>query len=102
MIFVEVEAIKSEGRGRAGGNGWHDTDDVLVAVAAELRRFAGMWAELGHGAAGEYRITVATEASPRRSRGPRRWPLPVEFDSLARTTPQEQFGPQTSGPGWPE
>ena len=77
MIYVEVKAIKSEGRGSAGGNGWHDTDDVAEAVTAELARFHRTWGELGHGALTTYRITVAPEASPRRTKGGRAWPLPV-------------------------
>jgi hypothetical protein len=76
MIYVNVEAEKSEGRGRAGGNGWHDTEDVAQAVAAELARFHRMYDFLGHGAVVTYQITVAPEASPRRTRG-NRWPLPV-------------------------
>jgi hypothetical protein len=75
MIGVEIEALKSEGRGAAGGNGWHDTDDVAEAVAAELRRFHRMWDSLGHGAITTYTITVAPEASPRRT--PNGRPLPV-------------------------
>ncbi len=77
MIFVKVEAVKSEGRGAPGGNGWHDTDDVASAVAAELERFGRMWNALGHGSATTYTITVATEASPRRTTR-QGWPLPVE------------------------
>lgn len=75
MIYVQVCAEKSEGRGRATGNGWQDTDDIAVAVAAELSNFHRTWGDLGHGAAVTYRITVATEASPRRT--PQGWPLPV-------------------------
>lgn len=79
MIYVNVEAVKSEGRGVAGGNGWHDTDDVAEAIRCELRRFEGTWGHLGHGAIVTYRITVAPESSPRRTREPRAgWPLPVE------------------------
>ncbi len=77
MIYVEVEAVKSEQRGMAGGNGWHDTDDVAAAVAAELARFGSMWGSLGHGAIVTYRITVAPDASPHRTKG-RDLPLPVE------------------------
>lgn len=77
MIFVLIEAVKSEGRGMAGGNGWHDTDDVVEAVRAELERFARTWDGLGHGAVVTYRITVAPEASPRRT-AKQDWPLPVE------------------------
>ena len=62
-----VEAVKSEGRGGAGGSGWHATDDVAEAVAAALRRHTAMWDALGHGAAVTYTITVAPEASPRRT-----------------------------------
>jgi hypothetical protein len=64
LIYVNVEGVKSEGRGHAGGSGWHDTDDVAAAVEAELRRFHSMWDHLGHGAIETYRITVAPEASP--------------------------------------
>lgn len=67
MIYVNVEGLKSEGRGKAGGNGWHDTDDVAQAVAVELQRFHRMWDHLGHGALTTYTIIVATEASPRRT-----------------------------------
>jgi hypothetical protein len=80
VIYVNVEAIKSEGRGIAGGNGWHDTDDIPTAIAAELARFHRMYEALGHGAIETYTITVAPEASPRRTRGDR-WPLPVRGDS---------------------
>lgn len=76
MIYVCIEGVKSEGRGLAGGNGWHDTDDIEVAIAAELRRFHRTYDALGHGAPVTYNITVATEASPNRTR-PQRWPLPV-------------------------
>jgi hypothetical protein len=75
MIFVEVEARKSEGRGLAAGNGWHDTDDVVEAVRRELDRFHSVWDDLGHGAIVTYKITVAPECSPRRTRGG--LPLPV-------------------------
>lgn len=78
MIYVNVEGEKSEGRGSAGGNGWHDTDDLAAAIAAELRRFHDMWDHLGHGTVTTYRITVAPEASPRRTKGPNNWPLPVK------------------------
>ena len=67
MIYVEIEALKSEGRGSASGNGWHDTDDVDAAVVAELGRFHRLWDHLGHGAITTYKITVAPEASPRRT-----------------------------------
>jgi hypothetical protein len=77
VIYVNVEAVKSEGRGVAGGNGWHDTDSVGEAVAAELHRFHRMYDALGHGAIVTYEITVSPEASPRRTRG-NRWPLPVK------------------------
>jgi hypothetical protein len=75
VIHVRVEGEKSEGRGRAGGNGWHDTDDVIEAVADELARFERTWRDLGHGAVTTYTITVATEASPRRTTNGK--PLPV-------------------------
>lgn len=78
MIYVEVEAIKSEGRGRASGNGWHDTDDVMTAVRDEFARFHRMYDQLGHGAVVTYTITVAPEASPRRTVSDERRPLPVE------------------------
>ena len=78
MIYVAVRAVKSEGRGEAEGNGWHDTDSVADAVAAELRRFHAMWDVLGHGAAVTYTITVAPESSPCRTTGGQGWPLPVE------------------------
>ncbi len=74
VIYVNVEAIKSEGRGSAGGNGWHDTDSISEAVEAELGRFQSTWDALGHGGAITYVITVATEASPRRT--VQGWPLP--------------------------
>jgi hypothetical protein len=77
VIYVNVEAEKSEGRGCAGGNGWHDTDDVAAAIARELQRFHSVYEAIGHGAIVTYRITVATEASPRRTQG-NRWPLPVK------------------------
>lgn len=80
MIYVNVEAVKSEGRGVAGGNGWHETDSIDRAVAAELRRFHRTYDELGHGGIVTYYITVATEASPNRTRGAR-WPLPVQVES---------------------
>lgn len=76
MIYVNIEGLKSEGRGAAGGNGWHDTDDLSAAIAAELKRFHSMWDHLGHGAITTYRITVAPEASPRRTTR-QNWPLPV-------------------------
>lgn len=76
MIFVNVEGLKSEGRGHAGCNGWHDTDSVADAVAAQLERFHRTWDELGHGAVATYTITVVTEASPRRT-STSGWPLPV-------------------------
>jgi hypothetical protein len=77
VIYVNVEAEKSEGRGVAGGNSWHDTDDVAEAVAAELCRFWKIYEALGHGGVTTYRITVAPEASPRRTSEPRSLPLPV-------------------------
>jgi hypothetical protein len=77
VIYVEVEAVKSEDRGRAGGNGWHDTDDIGKAIAAELERFHRTWDHLGHGAIVTYKITVAPEASPRRTIGGACLPLPV-------------------------
>lgn len=76
MIYVNIEAEKSEGRGRAGGNGWHDTDDISAAIAAEFAKFQRTWDSLGHGAAVTYTITVAPEASPRRTTR-NNWPLPV-------------------------
>lgn len=76
MIYVNVEAVKSEGRGLAGGNHWHDTDDIAEAVVAELAAHRAMWDTLGHGAISTYKITVAPEASPRRTTG-QNWPLPV-------------------------
>lgn len=78
MIYVSVEGIKSEGRGAAAGNGWHDTEDVARAIAAELHRFHGMYDQLGHGALVSYRIEVAPEASPRRTLGGHNLPLPVD------------------------
>lgn len=75
MIYVNIEAEKSEGRGMAGGNGWWATDDIAVAIASELACFQRMWDHLGHGAAVTYTITVAPEASPRRTTNGR--PLPV-------------------------
>lgn len=77
MIYVNVEAVKSDGRGRAGGNGWHDTDDIAQAIGWELERFGRAWGGLGHGAAVTYTITVAPEASSRRTIGDRDLPLPV-------------------------
>jgi hypothetical protein len=84
VIYVKVEGEKSEGRGRASGNGWHDTADVGQAIAAELRRFHRTYDALGHGAIVTYRITVAPEASPRRTNG-NRWPLPVASDEKEQT-----------------
>lgn len=78
MIYVGVEGVKSEGRGTARGNGWHDTDNVVAAVAAELAKFHRMYDALGHGAVVTYCITVAPEASPRRTRTANAWPLPVD------------------------
>lgn len=77
--YVEIEAIKSDGRGRAGGNYWHDTADIAEAVAEALELFGRTWAHLGHGAAVTYQITVAPEASPRRTTLGNK-PLPVEVD----------------------
>ncbi len=77
MIYVNVEGLKSEGRGFAGGNGWHETDDVAEAVAAELERFHSTWDALGHGAILTYRITVAPDASPVRTKTAKRAPLPA-------------------------
>jgi hypothetical protein len=67
VIYVNVEGVKSEGRGVAGGNGWHDTDDLVEAIASELETFHRMWDGLGHGAIATYRITVAPEASSRQT-----------------------------------
>ena len=78
MIYVQIEALKSEGRGSACGNGWHDTDDITAAAAAELQRFHAMWDALGHGAVTTYTITVAPEASPRRTTNGK--PLPVRSE----------------------
>lgn len=75
MIYVNIEAVKSDGRGFAGGNGWHDTDDLLEAIRSELARWQRTWDALGHGAAVTYRITVAPESSPRRTPAGR--PLPI-------------------------
>lgn len=75
MIYVDIEGEKSEGRGRASGNDWVDTDDVIVAVDAAMAKFHRTYDALGHGAIVTYRITVATEASPRRT--PQGRPLPV-------------------------
>lgn len=76
MIYVNVEAVKSEGRGVAGGNSWFDTDDVSEAVRMAVEKHRRMWDSLGHGAIVTYRITVAPEASPRRTISGER-PLPV-------------------------
>lgn len=70
MMYVEIEGVKSEGRGRATGNGWQDTADVAEAVRRELLRFEKTWDSLGHGAAVTYVITVAPESSPRRTTNP--------------------------------
>jgi hypothetical protein len=83
VIYVNVEGVKSEGRGVAGGNHWHDTDDVAGAVVAELRAFHATYDALGHGAVVTYNITVAPESSPRRTT-PQRWPLPVSERKEAR------------------
>jgi hypothetical protein len=77
VIYVNIEAVKSEGRGVAGGNGWHDTEDIAEAIGAELARFQSTWDFLGHGTAVTYTITVAPESSPNRTSGGRNWPLPV-------------------------
>ena len=77
MIYVKVQAIKSEGRlGIAGGWRWHDTDDVVQAVGEALQEFGDFWADQGHGAIITYEITVAPDASPRRTVNGNR-PLPV-------------------------
>ena len=83
MIYVEVKAVKSEGRGEAGGNGWHDTDDIAGAVVAELERFHRTWDALGHGAAITYEITVAPDSSPRRTKV-NDWPLPIGLGAPPR------------------
>ena len=75
---MNVEAVKSEGRGSAGGNGWHDTDDIGEAVTTELERHRRTWDALGHGAIVEYRITVAPESAPNRT--PQGRPLPERRD----------------------
>jgi hypothetical protein len=67
VIYVEVEGLKEWERGSAGGNGWHDTDDVAEAVRVELARFHRMWDGMEYGAVLTYTITVATENSPRRT-----------------------------------
>ena len=74
-FYVNVEGIKSEGRGKAGGNGWHDTDDMVEAIDLQLARFHRMWDELGHGGIVTYHIDIAGEASPRRT--PQGKPLPL-------------------------
>jgi len=74
VIYVRVVGRDPDG-GQAGGNGWHDTLTVMQAVAVELERFHDHWATLDYGPIAEYTITVATEASPRRTAG-RGWPLP--------------------------
>ena len=59
MIYVKVQAIKSEGRlGIAGGWRWHETDDVAQAVSEALQEFGDFWAGQGHGAIITYEITV--------------------------------------------
>lgn len=82
MIFVNVEAVKSEGRGIAGGNCWVDTDDIVDAISFGLAKFQRLYDDLGHGAVVTYRITVAPEASPHRTKRRRR-PLPVKSDARA-------------------
>lgn len=83
MIYVEIKAIKSEGRGEAKGNGWHDTADPVEAIEIEWRRFHSMWDQLGHGLAVTYEITVAPEASPNRTRR-KNQPLPVASASTRK------------------
>lgn len=87
MIYVNVEAVKSEGRGVAGGNGWFDTDDVTDAIGRAVARHRRMWDSLGHGAITEYRITVATEASPHRTMNG--LPLPAREEASDVTGEQE-------------
>lgn len=78
MIYVCVTAVKSDGRGESTGSAWEDADDVMEAVRLGLERFHRMWDGLGHGAAVTYRITVATDASPRRTKSNAALPLPVD------------------------
>lgn len=79
MIYVSVEAKKSEGRGYARGNGWHDTDNPVEAIAREMEKFTRTWNRLGHGTITTYRIVVAPDASPRRTTQGK--PLPVRAES---------------------
>lgn len=81
MIFVEVRALQSEGRGRSTANGWYDTDSIQDAIGAALDSFQEMWDHLGEGAAITYTITVAPEASPRRTKQGQ--PLPVREERRA-------------------
>ena len=74
MIYVQIEGVKSEGRGSATGNGWFETE---IGCGAGTERFHTTYEALGHGAVVTYHITVAPEASPRRTLNPGRWPLPV-------------------------
>lgn len=78
MIYVSIEAVKSEGCGSAKGNGWHDVADPLKAVELQWRRFHRTWDHFGHGAAVTYRIEIAPESSPRRTKGESAKPLPVK------------------------
>lgn len=66
--LVEVEGVKSDGRGSAGGATWVDAEDVGEAIEMGLRSFSAMWDRLGHGAIVTYRIEVACPSSPRRAR----------------------------------
>jgi hypothetical protein len=77
VIYVEIEGVKSDGRGAAGGSLHIDTDDVLQAIGEAFASHQRMWDALGHGAAVTYTITVATEASPRRTIDSTNRPLPV-------------------------
>lgn len=82
MIYVQVQALQSEGRGRSTANGWYDTDSIQEAICSALDSFEEMWDHLGEGAAITYTITVAPEASPRR-RTQRGQPLPVREERRA-------------------
>lgn len=76
LIYVQVVGVKPSGA-VAGGNQWHRTGDVAEAVAREMAAFRSMWnAVEGDVEPITYRITVAPEASPRRTT--RGAPLPVQ------------------------
>jgi len=76
MFYVRVEAVTVTARRGSVFSAWYDADSVADAVRLGLEEFHGVH-DGAHGEPITYGITVATEASPRRSMVGSK-PLPVK------------------------